>query len=313
MADMPQLRNIANDTPADATDVEWNFNTVETHVDTQLINIDGTVAMAAPLTLVGGNPTNDTDAANKAYVDSVLPPGVIMDFGAATPPAGMVGAWLVCDGAIYTSIDYADLYGVIGGTFDEPGDSFGGNQFRVPNLKQRVSVGYDAVGAPFDTIGSKGGTAATELITHTHVQDQHTHTQADHLHGDGTYAVDLDHGHNDTFDTATENSHEHVDGVGGGFVMSGTGGATQYDVPIGPGYNFSEAQTTGGSQDPHKHTITGAVTALNVANKAIVGSSASTTATNNNTTPTNQDAGTATADAVGNYPPYITLNRVIKT
>lgn len=49
MADMPNLRDILNGTAADATDVEWNFNTVETHIDNELIRVDGANPMEANL------------------------------------------------------------------------------------------------------------------------------------------------------------------------------------------------------------------------------------------------------------------------
>lgn len=316
MADMPALRDIANDTPADAIDVEFNFNTLETHVDTQLINVDGTVAMTAPLLLDAGDPTNDVEAANKGYVDKVLPPGVMMDFAADTLTANMIGDWLIANGQIITTADQPDLYAVIGGTFDLPGDSFGGTQFRVPNTLQKVTVGYDPTGAPFDGVGEafEGGTAASELILHTHIQDQHLHTQPQHRHDDGTYDVSIDHTHASFF-TAYDTAHAHVDGVGGNFVMTGTGGDGPTNIPTagtGTPYTYSHQSVSGG--------VTGSglrfniiVPTYNVADRQVAGVSGYETATNNNTTPTNQNSGTATAAAEGNYPPYIVMAKIIKT
>lgn len=70
MTAMPTLRTIANGTPADATDVEYNFDTIETHVAAELVNRDGSVAMTGALTLPG-SPSAANEAATKGYVDSL--------------------------------------------------------------------------------------------------------------------------------------------------------------------------------------------------------------------------------------------------
>jgi hypothetical protein len=71
MANMPTLRDILNGDPGDATDVEFNFNTIETHIDNELIARDGTVSMSAALVL-SGTPTLDNHAARKKYVDDQI-------------------------------------------------------------------------------------------------------------------------------------------------------------------------------------------------------------------------------------------------
>lgn len=40
MADMPTLRDVLNGTAADATDVEWNFNTIETYTNALNDSVD---------------------------------------------------------------------------------------------------------------------------------------------------------------------------------------------------------------------------------------------------------------------------------
>ncbi|RKZ13130.1 hypothetical protein DRQ53_13785 [bacterium] len=216
---------------------------------------------------LGDNPKG-TFADVEARLDAMIPAGVMWDFGGTTAPS----SWVLCDGDTYdgTLPQYEKLWAAIGNTWGGTGES----AFKVPDLRGASSIGFNDQGGIAATVGSTGGQIDVK---------EHTHIQNEHFHADGSYAVDIDHGHSDNFTTGDENSHEHVDGVGGGFVMSGTGGATQYNVPIGPGYNFSEAQTTGGSQDPHNHAVDGGVTALNVANKSIVGNSADATATNQNT------------------------------
>ena len=68
-------------------------------------------------------------AANKGYVDtavaSALPPGVIMDYGGETAPAG----WLECDGSSRSRAAYPGLFAAIG-TLHGSADA---NSFNLPN------------------------------------------------------------------------------------------------------------------------------------------------------------------------------------
>jgi hypothetical protein len=68
MSDMPTLRDILNGQDADATDVEWNFNTIESHIGSELLNRDGSVTMTAGLNVV--TPTAAAHATRKDYVDT---------------------------------------------------------------------------------------------------------------------------------------------------------------------------------------------------------------------------------------------------
>lgn len=60
--------SITNGTTADATDVQQNFDAIEAHVNTEVVNRDGSVAMTGEL-LLPFNPTNNLGAATKSYVD----------------------------------------------------------------------------------------------------------------------------------------------------------------------------------------------------------------------------------------------------
>ena len=62
---------LTNGSTADATEVQQNFDSIETHTNTEMINRDGSVAMTAQL-LLSGAPTSDLGAATKAYADGVL-------------------------------------------------------------------------------------------------------------------------------------------------------------------------------------------------------------------------------------------------
>lgn len=75
MSSLPSLTAIANGDTASATPVDGNFDILAAFVDAELINRDGSIAMAADLAM-GSNrvtglatPSSSTDAATKAYVD----------------------------------------------------------------------------------------------------------------------------------------------------------------------------------------------------------------------------------------------------
>lgn len=61
--------DLANKTPADANPVETNFNRTELHINQELIERDGSVAMRAALRLANSTPVDPLDAASKGYVD----------------------------------------------------------------------------------------------------------------------------------------------------------------------------------------------------------------------------------------------------
>ena len=167
---MQQLRSIENNTPASATDVSFNFGTIETFVNNNLVNTDGSSVMTGQLVLAG-NPTSDRHAAPKEYVDAVQPVGMIVDFAGATAPSG----WLLCNGDIKNQVEYPALYAVCGATYNTGGE--GGTQFRLPNFTDRSSVGTGA-----NAVGATGGDADVKAHTHTASGGSHSHTGAAHTH-----------------------------------------------------------------------------------------------------------------------------------
>ena len=105
----------------------------------------------------------------KAYVDAqvggtALPPGVIWDWaGSSTPPAG----WLICNGSLLDRTTYPNLFSAIGTTYNTGGESSA--QFRIPDLRERVTSGVDSSGAPGQTVGSDSIVLTTgQLPSHNH-------------------------------------------------------------------------------------------------------------------------------------------------
>src|SRR5262245_36556887 len=153
-------------TPADATEVDQNYKTIQQHINTNLIDRSGAVAMTGQLTLVG-DPIDSRHAASKGYVDSFLPIGVILPYAAPTVPAG--GAWLLCDGAALPTTTWPELFAVCQYRYGG-----GGATFNLPNLTARIPVGLDATQTRFNTPGKTGGSWVAALQQHNHVMT-HNH------------------------------------------------------------------------------------------------------------------------------------------
>lgn len=103
----------------------------------------------------------------------VTPIGAIMMFGSTSPPDG----WLNCDGALISRATYADLFAIIGTSYDV-GD--GTTTFGVPDFTNRSPMGLG--GAIVPGLADYAGEATTLLLStqlpaHTHpiTDPGHTH------------------------------------------------------------------------------------------------------------------------------------------
>lgn len=295
---------IANDTPADAGPVQSNYSRIEQHINTELIERGGTVAMTGQLRLVG-NPVNSLDAAPKQYVDTLIPVGGVMLFGGVAAPAG--GSWLVCDGKPYAAADYPALFAVIDVRF---GGS--GGFFNVPDLSDRVPMGS----SPTRVVGAKGGSADAIVPLHDHDYSHGHGASAGNDTPDHAHAVN-DHSHGAPGVTIGQTSTNHVHGYAApgssGFLGDGTGGASQSALG-GPGYQtvpFTSTPTAPG--DIHNHTATVGNTG------GIVGGSLATIGANarhshaiavNGFAGRTQAVGTAVTNA--NLPPFVVMAYLIR-
>lgn len=92
--------------------------------------------------------------AQSAGALSALPAGIILPFGGNSPPSGA----LMCDGALYSKTDKKRLYDAIGDLHNVGGEP--ADQFRVPNIQDRVPVGKGTQ-PESNTVGQKGGAKTT--------------------------------------------------------------------------------------------------------------------------------------------------------
>ena len=302
MAHMDTLRRIENNTPGTATNIDWNYQTIEAFVDGELIDRDGGVAMRSPL--AGVDATNANEYATLGQVSALFFPGFIIDYAGATAPTG----WAICDGSQWSATDptYLPLYNVIGFTFGNPG---GGN-FNLPDLRDKSSVGVSST----KVLGSAGGSA--DVKQHLHEVPLHNHTLSSHTHtiGGHTHVTDIDHNHG-SFSTASGGAHNHTGlsapsvGTYGVFGLGDSG--TQFQtIAIGSGLTNL---LIGSSGSDHAHSIN--VPALGVDDVttkdqtngfATNGPSIANTGDKPATNTVNAGAGT------DNYHPYLAVNKIIK-
>lgn len=245
---MPNLilpNDILNDTPADAVEVEENYNLIQQWINQELISRDGKIAMQAQLTLVG-DPTADKHAATKAYVDAILPIGTIVPYAGPNAPAG--GDWLICDGSNKADASYPALAALL----QERYGTAPAGQFKLPNLMGRSPVGRDANVGRFNTVGKAGGSSLVPIPEHTHTINhdhgvitstaesvKHTHT-INHNHPSYTTPVAGPHEHSGMYQNAAE--------VGGASVQV-ISGTTAVDS------THHKFQVTGTDEGLHSHVV----------------------------------------------------------
>jgi microcystin-dependent protein len=213
---------------------------------------------------------------------TALPTGSILDFAGSLAPGG----FLLCDGAAVDRTIYAALYAALGSDMSPWGQGDGSSTFNVPDLRGRVPVGAGTgSGLTNRALAATGGEenhalSIAELAAHTHVQNAHTHVQNSHTHAQNA------HGHND-------NGHTHPPGTGTGYrMLVGTGGS-------GASTAGAVIATAGNTGIGHASIATTTAT-----NQAAV-------ASNQDTTATNQNTGSGTGH--NTMPPFVVLNRIIKT
>jgi microcystin-dependent protein len=226
---------------------------------------------------------NITSPSNKAtfvfnedtaeWVDGSLAvfPGQVFAYASSTAPEG----YLLCDGSQASQSLYPNLFSVIGTLYNNGSESSG--NFRLPSLASRVPVELNILDAEFAALGQVGGEKAVtltvgQLPSHNHTQLPHNHLQNSHDHA--------------------QDSHSHV--LNSQFYTSGAEAAN-----YGSGFFGSFRGRT---------IVSGAT---GIGSDGRTPAIANATATNQNTTAVNQNAGGGQPH--NNLQPYVVVQYIIKT
>lgn len=141
-------------------------------------------------------PTNDNHAVRKKYVDDLIGGDPVTPVLPGSLPIGSIISWagdwhfppagfLLCNGAEYSTSEYAALHAVIAYWFGGSGDVF-----NVPDLRTRVPMGLKPADSNFDTLGRSGGSAShqlseAEMPAHAHNTDARKYSAVEAQHKEG--------------------------------------------------------------------------------------------------------------------------------
>jgi microcystin-dependent protein len=161
--------------PNAAAPVMQNLNDILTWINTNAVHLDGSKAFTAVPSGPASDPVSANQLARKAYVDAVLPAGMLAPFAGTVAPAG----WLLCQGQAVSRSTYSALFGVTSTSY---GVGDGSTTFNLPDMRGRVPVGLDSGNAAYDSLSDAGGVltvtlAEANLPPHAHtINHDHPNT-----------------------------------------------------------------------------------------------------------------------------------------
>jgi len=124
-----------------------------------------TAAQIAPASITSNQIASGTISAGnlspQLALASIVPPGTIVAFGGANPPAG----WLLCDGTPVNSGRYAALFAAIGTNWGSGTAPVGTNDFSLPDLRGLFLRGVN--GARTNFIVGVTNSADPDVLTRT--------------------------------------------------------------------------------------------------------------------------------------------------
>lgn len=140
---------------ADAVTKSYHDTEVAT-INTTFVKRDGSNPMIGNLDMGGFKvinlnlavPTSDGDGVSRSYLLQVLsdiaatPPASVIPYAGLTAPTG----WFLCDGSTVSQTTFANLFAVIGTTYNTGGEP--GGDFRLPDMRGRLPIGLDNMGGP---------------------------------------------------------------------------------------------------------------------------------------------------------------------
>ena len=153
---------------------------------------------------------NEADTNSDAFIQNkpiFVPTGTVSAFAGSAAPTGYV----LCDGSEYDQTVQADLFAVVGSTYNTGGET--ANHFRVPDLRGQVVAGMGgSLLSGTDALGDTGG-AATHTLTEAEMPS-HNHDYEKPLYrdlvpggsGQYSYASQIDQ----TSDTGGGQAHNNV-------------------------------------------------------------------------------------------------------
>lgn len=230
-----------------------------------------------------------------AYPDAI-PLGSVLMWPAAEGPDN----WMICNGDPISREEYKELFAVIGTTY---GTGDGSHTFNLPDMRDRMPVAKGA-NTGTDSLGETGGGT-----THQHTVDNHTHTGPSHQHS--VSGSTSGHAHNMT---------DHLHGVDHTHTVIGTSGDAQGASSALSTQSGAGATRTG---TVHQHAVSfnsgsysatqGYSTTTGMTAGANTGSITDSFSVTSGAAGTGATGGaTPNTNAASSYPPYLTLNFIIK-
>lgn len=120
------------------------------------------------------------DEAVGAIKPESVPVGTVLLWSGAMAPEGYV----MCDGGVLSKADYAELYAVVGDSFNRGAtpngdvyDAPAGAYFRVPDLRGRFVVGMYPGGLDYGSPGNSGGAAKVTLTEEEMPRHSHNYVK----------------------------------------------------------------------------------------------------------------------------------------
>jgi microcystin-dependent protein len=176
--------------PSDPANPPSDFQTLANKIDTIAAGWLAQASTAGTPTGIVGQFWLKTDTQTvsvyngTAWIPVGTAPGTIVDWAGSTAPSGYV----LCNGTLYSTTTYPDLYAAIGTTYGS-----GSGTFKVPDLRGRVTAGVGSVGTNAQPTLALAGTGGeqTHLLTgpesgiqsHTHSLGGQSFTSGSTLNG----------------------------------------------------------------------------------------------------------------------------------
>ncbi len=250
-------------------------------------------------------------------VGSYMPVGAGCEWYTDTAPSG----FLLQDGSEHSQTTYADLFAVIGTTFNTGGETPG--YFRVPDRRERFPIGK-ADSGDADTIGNTGGS-----FDHTHTIS-HTHSVAGHYHGKGSISISSSGSHNHSINhnhgavtSSSSGSHTHTSKswpVTAYQNYLGTSGTRYWALGPQDGSTLvtsDRENVTTSSSGSHTHSVdlpnysgNSGSTSHSHSNSNFSGSVGNTSGSNGDSDITTGGASNSNSGSAN--PPYLVVNYIIK-